>query len=120
MSDVPAGYQRVAALSDVPAGGCLAVDLAGERVVLLRVGESVFALQDQCPHAGAPLSKGFLEGDLLTCSWHGWTFNVRNGISSDDPELSVPVFAVLILDGEVLVRRGDSTTDSETSPGTTP
>ena len=104
MSDVPAGYQRVAALSDVPAGGCLAVDLAGERIVLLRVGESVFALKDQCPHAGAPLSKGFLEGDQLTCSWHGWTFDVRTGISPDDPEVAVPVFAVLIVEGEVLVR----------------
>ena len=105
VTEVPAGYQRVAALSEVPDGGCLAVDLDGQPVVLVRQGDSVFALENRCPHAGAPLSQGFLEGELLTCSWHGWTFNARTGASTDDPDLSVPAFLVAIVDGQVLVRR---------------
>jgi nitrite reductase/ring-hydroxylating ferredoxin subunit len=104
MSEVPAGYQRVAALSDVRDGACLAVDLAGESLVLLRSGDNVFALANRCPHAGAPLSEGFLEGELLTCAWHGWTFDVRSGASPDDPELAVRTFAVALVGGQVLVR----------------
>lgn len=103
MSDVPAGYQRVAALSDVKDGGCLAVDLAGESLVLLRSGETVFAMVNRCPHAGAPLSEGFLEGELLTCAWHGWSFDVRSGVSPDDPDVAVRTYPVALVDGQVLV-----------------
>ena len=65
------GYQRVAALADLPDGGCLAIDVDGRPVVLVRLGDEVRALENSCPHAGAPLSEGFIEGRLLTCAWHG-------------------------------------------------
>jgi nitrite reductase/ring-hydroxylating ferredoxin subunit len=98
-----AGYQRVAALSDIPARGCLAIEVEGRPVVLVRRGDKVTALENRCPHAGAPLSEGFLEGCQLTCSWHGWTFDVDTGISVDDPELVVPTFPVMVEGTDVLV-----------------
>ena len=88
----------------MPDGGCLAVDVGDRPVVLVRRGDVVTALENRCPHAGAPLSEGFLEGCLLTCAWHGWTWNVETGVSTDDPEARVPMLDVRVEDGDVFVR----------------
>ena len=53
-------------------GKLLGRTLLGEHVLLYR-GESgkVVALNDRCPHRGALLSKGRLEGDAVRCMYHG-------------------------------------------------
>ena len=45
-------------------------------LVLVRRGERIFALADACNHLGGPLSEGKLEGDCITCPWHGSVFNL--------------------------------------------
>ena len=82
-------YQRVAALQDVPDGGTLAVSVGGRTIVLVRRGDTVSAMDDQCPHAGAPLSEGFVDGPTITCAWHGFSFELETGESADDTGLSV-------------------------------
>ena len=39
----------------------------------------MYAAQDVCPHAGARLSEGALEGTIITCALHGSQFDVRTG-----------------------------------------
>src|SRR6185312_36239 len=53
-------------------GKLLARTLLGENVLLYR-GESgrVVAMNDRCPHRGALLSHGRLEGDGVRCMYHG-------------------------------------------------
>lgn len=99
------GYQRVAALAEIPDGGCLAVELDGEGVVLFRRGDRITALENRCPHAGAPLSEGFVEGDQITCAWHGWSFAIDTGVSLDDPEMKVPRLETVVDDGDVFLRK---------------
>jgi nitrite reductase/ring-hydroxylating ferredoxin subunit len=99
------GYQRVAALAEVPDGGCLAVELDGLALALIRRGDRVTAFENRCPHAGAPLSEGFVEGDRLTCAWHGWSFDLDTGVSPDDPEMIVLRLETVVEDGDVLVRK---------------
>lgn len=48
-------------------------------VALYRVDATWCAITDRCPHAGAPLSDGELDGPVLTCAAHGSQFDVRNG-----------------------------------------
>lgn len=98
------GYQSAAPLQDVPDGGTLAVEVGGVPIVLVRRGSRVTALENRCPHAGAPLSEGFVEGDRITCSWHGWTFELDGGRCPDDPSACVPTYDVRIEDGMVFVR----------------
>ena len=69
----------VAAVDDVPAGGCTLVEVEGARLVLARVGSEVYALGDACAHRGGPLHQGRLAGTRLTCPWHGWMYDVRTG-----------------------------------------
>ena len=53
----------------------VAVELLEQRIVLFRVGEKVVALKDLCAHRGTPLSLGWIEGDTITCAYHGWKYN---------------------------------------------
>ncbi len=53
-------------------GKLLGRTLLGEHLLIYR-GESgsVIAMNDRCPHRGALLSKGRLEGDAVRCMYHG-------------------------------------------------
>ncbi|MDQ0314710.1 aromatic ring-hydroxylating dioxygenase subunit alpha [Amorphus orientalis] len=54
------------------------VRLLGEDFVLFRDEEGRYGLLDRdCPHRGADLAFGRLEGGGLRCSFHGWLFDVE-------------------------------------------
>jgi nitrite reductase/ring-hydroxylating ferredoxin subunit len=53
--------------------------VAGRKLVIGRVRDGYFAIDDVCPHAGASLGFGTLEGNALVCPLHGWEFDVFSG-----------------------------------------
>jgi phenylpropionate dioxygenase-like ring-hydroxylating dioxygenase large terminal subunit len=56
----------------------LAARLLGQDVVLWRDSQGgVHAAADRCPHRGAALSMGRVQGDTLECGYHGWRFDGR-------------------------------------------
>jgi phenylpropionate dioxygenase-like ring-hydroxylating dioxygenase large terminal subunit len=65
----------VAKSSDLPEASLLSVRLLAEAMVLWRVHGRPRAWQDLCVHRGTALSLGHLDGDLLQCAYHGWTYN---------------------------------------------
>jgi nitrite reductase/ring-hydroxylating ferredoxin subunit len=48
-------------------------------VALFHFSGDLFAVEDTCPHAGAALSTGELDGTVLTCPRHGSQFDVCSG-----------------------------------------
>ncbi|MFO0912767.1 MAG: Rieske 2Fe-2S domain-containing protein [Pirellulales bacterium] len=95
-------WVTVATVDECPAGSTLEC-IAGDRIVALyNVDGQFFALDGICPHQGGPLGKGRLHGCIVTCPWHGWQFDVRNGQSQIaasivQPQLAVRVDGVRIL-----------------------
>lgn len=59
-------------------------------VARLPTGEA-FALPDHCPHAGVPLSEGFVEDGQLVCPMHGWAFDLASGRCVNVPGVTIPV-----------------------------
>ena len=55
------------------------VTIEGQEIMLARVGNDYYAVGNRCPHLGGDLSKGTLEGNVITCPRHGSQFDVRNG-----------------------------------------
>ena len=51
----------------------------GREVLAVNISGTVFCLDGRCSHAGAPLSEGTLEGEVLTCPWHYSQYNVTTG-----------------------------------------
>ncbi len=67
----------------VPAGGKKVVRIFGHDILLLRNAHGqLFALDDECPHAGASLSQGTLRGSEITCCYHGSVYNRRGECTS--------------------------------------
>jgi nitrite reductase/ring-hydroxylating ferredoxin subunit len=96
--------RQVASLDEVPAGQPKLVDLDGTRIVLARIGDSVYACGDVCSHRGGPLSQGKLNGTRLACPWHGWMYDVRTGqCLFPGRGASVPVYPVRVDAGAIFV-----------------
>ena len=91
-------------LADVPVGGVLAVTVSGVDLALLRDGDEVFAIRDECSHAAVPLSEGDVEGCEIECWLHGSRFDARTGKALNLPATSpVPTYPTRIEGDTVLV-----------------
>lgn len=102
MSDL----QKVANLSDIPAGQMKAVEIDGEQVVLCNVEGALYAVSDICSHDYALLSDGELEGNEVTCPLHGARFDVTTGKALCLPAVQpVETFAVEVKGEEVFVKQ---------------
>lgn len=110
----------VAEVGEIPPGGRKIVEVAGRSIGVFNVGGEFFALRNRCPHQGGPLCQGKLwgvidatvpgdvrfsrEGEILTCAWHGWEFDIRTGQSWCDPaKLRVRSYEVRVEAGTALV-----------------
>ena len=97
-------YLRACALSDVPDGEALGVEVAGEPVAIVRTRGEVFAIRDVCSHAEVPLSEGEIDGCTIECWLHGSRFDLRSGKPTGLPATEpVPVYPVKIEGDDVLV-----------------
>ena len=67
-------------LSELPIGQARLVHADGRRIALFRLdAERVYAVDNACPHEGYPLVQGDLSGCVLTCVWHNYKFDLRDG-----------------------------------------
>ncbi len=109
----------VGRVEEIPPGGRKIVTVAGRSIGIFNVNGEFFALRNRCPHQGGPLCEGLLwgmlaarapgeleysrAGEILTCAWHGWEFDIRTGQSWCDPErLRVRRYEVSVEAGEEL------------------
>lgn len=91
--------------ADELASGALRPQMkAGVRLVVGRSESGHFVLDGICPHAGAPLGEGSLDGDLLFCPVHAFAFETATGRCVDDATCSVRAFETRIRDGRLEVR----------------
>lgn len=73
-------------------------------VVVIRDGGQVHVLAERCSHLSGPLSEGELDGDCLTCPWHGSVFRVSDGTVVHGPATAPqPVFQARVTGGIIQV-----------------
>ena len=84
-------------------------------VTVFRKGDSWYAIDDMCPHMGASLAEGYVEGNSVSCPWHAWRFCIVDGTWEDNPRTKIDCFDVKIEDGQVWVRKQRPTDDSPAS-----
>ena len=78
---------KVANLNDLPPGKAICVLLGDEKVALFNVEGTVYALSNTCSHRGGPLSEGEVEGAVVTCPWHGASFDLKTGAALGPPAM---------------------------------
>ena len=70
---------KVAETKEVPPGTGKAVEAGGRKIALFNSSGTYYAIDDTCTHRGGPLSDGAVEGTVVTCPWHGATFDITTG-----------------------------------------
>ncbi len=95
-----------AKFSEMRNGEARKVDVDGEAVVIVRIGDDVYALADTCSHAEASLSEGDVYGDDLEieCPLHGSTFDLESGEACNLPATEpVAVYTATVEGDDVVV-----------------
>jgi nitrite reductase/ring-hydroxylating ferredoxin subunit len=91
---VPAGQMREYVVDDV-------------EIVVVNVDGELQAFANRCPHQGGPLARGRLDGDVITCPWHLWSFDARTGRSRwPEGYGRVARYPVKVEHGQILVDVG--------------
>ncbi len=95
--------RAVASADELKEGGCKVIRIDGAEIGLFLMGTEVRAYRNFCPHAGAPLSDGPIQGGVVRCPWHGWEFDLRTGAHVVNPRCTLDAYRVEVDDGTVFV-----------------
>lgn len=87
--------------TDFQPGDATSVVVGNKAIALYCVDGRFFASDDSCPHAGAPLSSGFVEDGIVTCPMHHWQFRLSDGVLIGNPKKRIACYPVHI-DGEII------------------
>lgn len=99
------GNQRVqvAPVDQIPEGERKLVNVDGISIGVFHHKGGWYALRNSCLHRGGPVCTGRLEGDVITCPWHGYQYNVTSGALLVDPSAKLKTYPVDIVDGAVYI-----------------
>ena len=79
MSNTPSNFVKVGDLNELAEGKPRAVRVEGQSIALFKHNGNIYATDNQCPHMGYPLTRGRVRGGVLTCDWHGWSYDMGGG-----------------------------------------
>lgn len=74
-----AEFVKVAKTDEIAPGQSKMLEVNGKKIAIFNVAGSFYAIDDTCSHRGGSLSQGMIEGENVTCPWHGAVFDVRSG-----------------------------------------
>jgi nitrite reductase (NADH) small subunit len=98
-----AEFVTVADLAELKPGDCKTVEAEGRAIAIFNVSGSVYALENVCLHQGGPLGDGDLDGEVVTCPWHGWQYNVCTGELCGDSATRIATYPVKIEGSAIMV-----------------
>jgi nitrite reductase (NADH) small subunit len=96
-------FTLAAKVADVPVGAVHEIQVAGKAVALANVDGKFFAINNTCLHRGGPLGEGSLQGNIVTCPWHGWEYDVTTGKLLQNPSMGVACYTTEVRGEEVFV-----------------
>lgn len=74
-----ANWITIGTVDEIAEGTMKKFVVEGRELLVVNTGGTFFAAANKCPHLGGDLSKGKLEGTVVTCPRHGSRFDVRDG-----------------------------------------
>ncbi|MFN8466525.1 MAG: Rieske 2Fe-2S domain-containing protein [Caldilineaceae bacterium] len=98
---VPTKDVVVAAEAEIPNGQRKIVQVDSLSIGVFHHDGQWYAVRNSCIHRGGPVATGKLEGDVLTCPWHGFQFNLRTAECIADPKAELDHYPVSIVGGQV-------------------
>lgn len=98
-------WVKVCAVEDIPPLGARVVQSAhGDIAVFRNAEDEIFALLDQCPHKGGPLSQGIVFGRHVACPLHNWSISLIDGEAVAPDVGCTGRFESRVEDGRVMLK----------------
>ncbi len=99
-------FHKVAKTTDLVPGSARVVEAGGRTLALVNHEGRFYALDNTCLHRGGPVGEGFMDGNKLTCPWHGWQYDVTSGQCANNPSARLACFPTKVEGDDVLVEVG--------------
>jgi 3-phenylpropionate/trans-cinnamate dioxygenase ferredoxin subunit len=104
-SSIVPDFVKVAKVADLPDPGKRTLQVEDSVVVLIRVGDRYYCIDDVCTHDGGPLGEGRLDDHAIACPRHGAKFDIRTGRPLTMPAtVSTLVHEVKVVGEDIFVR----------------
>ena len=98
------GWLEIGRIEHIPLRGARCVNTPAGRIAVFRTAEDrIFAIEDQCPHKGGPLSQGIVHGAQVTCPLHNWVISLETGKAQGADEGSVRTIALNVIEGRIFM-----------------
>jgi len=94
-------------------------EVQGREIAVFNTDGEYYAVANYCVHQGGPACEGLVsgtvsvseemkltydcEGEIISCPWHGWEFDIKTGKHLARSEYALPTYGVVVDDGEVYV-----------------
>jgi len=114
------GKTFVIEADELPPDDRVIVEIDGREIAVFNVNGELYALANYCVHQGGPVCEGLLsgtvgvdddldlvyekEGEIVSCPWHGWEFEIRTGEHLADPNYRLPTYEVVVENGGIYLR----------------
>ncbi|MFN0050821.1 MAG: precorrin-3B synthase [Planctomycetales bacterium] len=98
------GFLPLIAVQELHRSPARTVTVQGRELAVLLADGEMHVFDSECPHAGARLAEGNLQGGVLTCAAHGWSFDVGTGCSVDPKGHAVSKYPTLVDEGWLFVQ----------------
>lgn len=97
-------WTAIGTIADIPRQGARTVSLDGRRIAVFRTqDDSIFVLDDRCPHKQGPLSQGIVHGHSVTCPLHNWRIALATGEAQGDDKGCTPTIAVRLEEDRIFI-----------------
>jgi len=104
MMDHRIHWWHVGQIKDIPKRGSRCLEQGERRIALFRTADDrLFAIEDQCPHHGGPLSQGIVHDNCVTCPLHNWVISLESGQAQGADTGSITRYPVRCEGQDVLV-----------------
>jgi len=97
-------FVKICSANEIALGSVKQFEHGSKAVAIANVDGELYAINGHCPHMQGPLGDGYLEGEVVTCPWHGAQFNVKSGkVLAEPAKENVACYKIKVENGDVLV-----------------
>lgn len=95
---------EIGTLSAIPRRGARCINTPEGKIAVFRTqDDSIYAIDNRCPHRGGPLNEGIVHGASVTCPLHNWVFDLATGKALGADEGQVRTYTVQVMDGRIFI-----------------
>lgn len=100
-----AEFVKVASVDEIKDGSMKGFTVKGNKLLIANLNGKYYSMCSTCTHKGGPLADGKLEGNIVTCPWHGGKFDVITGkVVDEPPKESEKKYEVKVQGEDILVK----------------